>query len=192
MRGTGNVPAVVYGPSGTMPLTVNEKELKVLLQERGHSAVLVDIDIEGTTTLLSDIADIQRDPITDRFLHIDFHEVSQTEKMTTVVPLEFFGESIGVKNSGGVIDIARHEVNIRCLPRDLPANIRVDISKMDVGSMIHLGDLPVPQNVELVGDMATPVISCKSPGTEAEQVASTQAAEGQKVEETVAKPEAAK
>lgn len=160
LRKAGKVPAVVYGHCGTTPLTIVESEFRDLLKKKGHSASLVSISIDGDRTLLSDIADIQRDPVTDRLLHVDFHEVSQAEKMTTVVPLEFFGEPIGVKNSGGILDIARHEVIVRCLPANLPSSIRVDVSALDIGDIIHLADVAAPQDVELVGDHATPIVSC--------------------------------
>ncbi|MDR1891086.1 MAG: 50S ribosomal protein L25 [Puniceicoccales bacterium] len=162
LRASGKVPAVVYGHSGTTALVVDEKELKTLLKEKGHSASLVNIEIKGGTVHLSDIAAIQRDPVTDKFLHVDFHEVSQSEKMTTVVPLEFFGEAIGVKQNGGVLDIVRHEVTVKCLPSDLPSSIRVDVSGLDIGTIVHLSDLIVPGGVELVGDHASPIVSCNS------------------------------
>jgi large subunit ribosomal protein L25 len=173
LRKSGNVPAIVYGHSGTTPLTVSDRDLRDLLRKKGQSAALVDISIDGKETLLSDIADIQRDPVTDKFLHVDFHEVLQTEKMTTIVPLKFFGESIGVKIRGGILDIARHEVSVRCFPADLPALISVDISALEIGDIIHLGNLQSPQGVELLGDHSTPVVSCKAIAAEAE---STEAA----------------
>ncbi|MDR0742060.1 MAG: 50S ribosomal protein L25 [Puniceicoccales bacterium] len=162
LRASGKVPAVVYGHSGTTALTVDEKALKTLLKEKGHSASLIDIEIEGDAIHLSDIADIQQDPVTDKFLHIDFHEVSQSEKMTTVVPLEFSGEAVGIKQSGGILDIVRHEVTVRCLPADLPSSIRVDISTLEIGTIVHLSDLVVPSGVELIGDQASPVVSCNA------------------------------
>ncbi|MDR2628706.1 MAG: 50S ribosomal protein L25 [Puniceicoccales bacterium] len=168
LRESGKVPAVVYGHLGTTALTVDEKELKALLKEKGHSASLIDIEIEGDTIHLSDIADIQRDPVTDKFLHIDFHEVSQSEKMTTVVPLEFSGDAVGVKQNGGILDIVRHEVTVKCLPADLPSSIRVDVSNLDIGTIVHLSDLAVPSGVELVGDQTSPVISCNAVAAEEE------------------------
>jgi large subunit ribosomal protein L25 len=162
LRCSGMVPAVIYGHSGTTALTVIESELKALLKAKGHSASLVDIAIDGAEVMLSDIADMQRDPVTDKFLHVDFHEVSQTEKMTTAIPLEFCGECVGVKTGGGVLDIARHDVIVRCLPADLPSLIKIDVSAMDIGSIVHLSDLSVPSNVELIGDPQMPVVACKS------------------------------
>ena len=161
LRAQGMVPAVIYGHSGSTSLTINEKEFKSLLVAKGKSAALVSVDIDGGNTFLADIVDIQRDPITDKFIHVDFHEVVQTEKMTTVVPLDFIGESVGVKISGGILDIARHEVNVRCLPANLPAIIKVDISGLDIGNIVHLSDIVVPDGVEVIGDPTTPVVSCK-------------------------------
>ncbi|MDR3144183.1 MAG: 50S ribosomal protein L25 [Puniceicoccales bacterium] len=192
LRGSGMVPAVIYGHSGTTPLTVNEKDLKELLKAKGHSASLVDVDVSGEATLLSDIADIQRDPISDKFLHVDFHEVSQTEKMTTVVPLDFFGEAIGVKNSGGALDIARHEVTVRCLPADLPASIRVDVGPLDIGDIVHIGGLTIPHGVELVGDPATPVVSCNAIAAETEESAKVATEAEPKAADAAAKEQVAK
>jgi large subunit ribosomal protein L25 len=110
----------------------------------------VNVETEGETALLSDIADIRRDPVADKFLHVYFHEVSQIEKMATLVPLEFFGESIGVKNSGEIFDMVRHEASVRCLPADLLSSIRVDISGFDVGNVIHISDLGIPNGVEII------------------------------------------
>jgi large subunit ribosomal protein L25 len=191
LRAAGKVPAVVYGHSGTTALTVDEKELQLMLKQKGHSAALVDVSIDGEGALLSDIADIQRDPVTDRFLHIDFHEVLQTEKMTTTVPLEFFGESVGVKNNGGVLDIARHEITVRCLPADLPAVIRIDIGNLNIDDIIHLGNLQLPPGVELIGEHSTPVVSCKSVAVDSEK-GETKAAEGAKAEDEAAKATATK
>ncbi|MDR1413446.1 MAG: 50S ribosomal protein L25 [Puniceicoccales bacterium] len=177
LRKSGNVPAIVYGHSGSTSLTVRDKDLRDLLKKKGQSAALVDISIDGKETLLSDIADIQRDPVTDAFLHVDFHEVLQTEKMTTIVPLKFSGEPVGVKVKGGILDIARHEVSVRCFPADLPALIGVDIGALDIGDIIHLGNLQIPQGVELLGDHATPVVSCRTVAADSGST-ETAAAEG--------------
>ena len=162
LRASGRVPAVIYGHSGTRSLEIDEKEFSVLLAQKGHSAALVEVKVGKDKGLLSDISDIQKDPITGKVLHVDFHEVVQTEKMMTTIPLEFVGEPIGVKNSGGVLDIARREISIRCLPADLPSGIQVDVSGLDVGNILHLSDLKLPAGVEIVGDTGIPVVSCKN------------------------------
>jgi large subunit ribosomal protein L25 len=123
---------------------------------------LVNVEIKGNTVHLSDIAAIQRDLVTDKFLHADFHEVSQSEKMTIAVLLEFFGEAIGVKQNGGVLYIVRHEVTITSLPADLPSSIRVDVSDLGVGAVMDFSDLVVPGGIEWVGNYASPIVSCNS------------------------------
>lgn len=178
IREAGKIPAVIYGHSGVMALTVNEKDLKLCLKEKGNTAALVDIHIAGDVKL-ADIADIQKDPLSDKVIHIDFHELSRTEKMTTIVPLEFIGESTGVKNNGGILDIARHEITVKCLPADLPSCIQVDVSALDLNDIIHLGKLELPNGVEAVGDKEMPIVSCKAPEEDETAEEVTSETEGQ-------------
>jgi large subunit ribosomal protein L25 len=172
LRETGCVPAVIYGRSGTQSISFDEKAFRALLKEKKQSAALVSVEITGGGSLLSTIADIQRDPITDRFLHVDFHEVSRTEKMITAVPVEFIGESIGVKDFGGVLDIAKHEISVKCLPEDLPGSIQVDTSALRVGDIIHIKDLEKFSGVEFIDGEEVVVVSCKGVASEEEQAAS--------------------
>jgi large subunit ribosomal protein L25 len=171
LRESGRVPAVVYGKSGTQPLSFDEKEFRVLLREKGQSASLVSIEIAGGGEVLSTIADMQRDPITDRFLHVDFHEVSRTEKMVTEVPIEFVGESIGVKDFGGVLEIAKHELTVRCMPTDLPANVKVSIGDLKVGDIVHIRDLAKIGDVEFVDGDDIVIVSCKGVSEKAVETA---------------------
>lgn len=192
LRAEGVIPAVVYGKSGTQSLALKEKDFRSLLHEKGQSASLVSIEISGEEPILSTIADMQRDPITDRFLHVDFHEVSKTEKMTTTVPVEFVGESVGVRDFGGVLDISKHDLTIKCLPADLPGSIKVDISALQVGDIIHVSDLAAVPGVEFADAEGIVVVSCKS--VEVEDTARTAdegAATEQSAEGAAASAEAA-
>ncbi|MDR0715300.1 MAG: 50S ribosomal protein L25 [Puniceicoccales bacterium] len=171
LRESGRVPAVVYGKSGTQSLSFDEKEFRLLLREKGQGASLVNIKIVGGGSVLSTIADMKRDPISDRFLHVDFHEVSRAEKMTTAVPVEFVGKSIGVKDFGGVLDIARHEVNVKCLPADLPSSVKVNISALKVGDIVHIKDLEKIKSVDFVDGDEVAVVSCKNVAEEKEEFA---------------------
>ncbi len=170
LRTSGRIPAVVYGKSGTQSLSLNEKDFRLLLHEKGQSASLINIEIIGGESILSTIADMQRDPVTDRFLHVDFHEVSRTEKMTTTVPVEFVGSSIGVRDFGGVLDVSKHDLTVRCLPADLPGSIKIDVSGLQVGDIIHVKDLKSISGVEFVDSVDIVVVSCKSVNTDDEQV----------------------
>jgi large subunit ribosomal protein L25 len=161
-----------------MALAVREKDFEALLKAKGHSASLVNVRVDGSTALLSAIADIQRDPVTDKFLHVDFHEVSQTERMVTTVPLEFVGEPAGVRNGSGILDIARHEIGVRCLPADLPSSLSIDVGPLEVGAIVHFSDVVVPPGVELIGDPSTPVVACKAVAEESNQGAAAAVVQG--------------
>ncbi|MDR3273782.1 MAG: 50S ribosomal protein L25 [Puniceicoccales bacterium] len=170
LRASGRVPAVIYGKSGTQSLSFDEKKFRMLLREKGQAASLVNIQIADEGSVLSTIADMQRDPISDRFLHVDFHEVSRTEKMITVVPIEFIGEPIGVRDFGGVLDISKHELNVRCLPTNLPGSIRVNVSGLKIDDIIHIKDLEKIGGVEFVDGDEVVVVSCKNVAKESAEV----------------------
>ena len=101
--------------------------------------------------------------MTDRYLHVDLHEVKADEKMEINVPVHMSGESFGVKNEGGVLEVASHTIRIRCLPKDLPAFIDVDVTELHVGQTIHFGELKPVAGVVFLGDKSQPVVSCVQP-----------------------------
>ncbi len=104
-------------------------------------------------------------------LHVDFHEVSPTEKVTIMVPVESTGEAVGVKTGGGVLEHVLHKIKVRALPGDLPEQIVVDVTALEVGKSIHLGELKAPAGVEILGDKKVTVVSVAMPKTEAEEAA---------------------
>ena len=118
------------------------------------------------TRPLSFLQEMQRDPITDQYLHVDLHEVKPDEKFEIRVPVHVIGESFGVKNQSGVLEIATHALRIRCLPKDLPAVIEVDVTELKVGETIKVGELkPIP-GVEFLDHKGQPVVSCVEPVAE--------------------------
>src|SRR5690606_27740821 len=98
-------------------------------------------------------------------LHVDFHEVAPDEKVTITVPLETVGTPIGVK-SGGVLEHVLFRVRVRALPADLPLVIEVDVSSLELGKVLHLGEVPLPPGVEVLGDKNVPVLAVAQPKTE--------------------------
>jgi len=109
-------------------------------------------------------------------LHVDFHEVAENEKVIVLVPVETVGEAEGVKTEGGVLEHVLFKVRVRGLPKDLPEQITVDVSHLKIGQAIHLGELKVPANCELVGDKQIPIIAVAAPRTEEEEAAEAAAA----------------
>lgn len=175
LRKANRIPAVIYGKH-TSPesVVVEVPEFKRLLKAMAGRAVLVELNRDGQKSL-SFLEEIQRDPITDQYLHIDFQEVNAKEEIEVDVPLRVTGESFGVKNQNGVIDITTHSLRIRCLPKDLPAVVTVDISALQVGEMIKVSELTVLEGVEFLDNSGQPVVICTQPVEEVvEAVAETE------------------
>ncbi len=176
LRSTGRVPAIIYGRK-TEPqnLEVNSKEMANLIGRSHAENVLVDLSIEkdNRPKRLALVQEVQHHPLSRSILHVDFHEVAEDEKVTIKVPVETSGEAAGVKTGGGVLEHVLFRISVRALPKDLPEMITVDVSNLNIGQSIHLGDIPVPAGVEFLGDKTISVISCAAPKTEEEEAAAT-------------------
>ena len=154
LRGTGLIPAVVYGPH-TKPqsLSIDVDELDKALGHATGENVLVDLVVEDggdAKNRLALIQEVQHHPCEDTILHVDFRELSATEKFKTVVPVRATGEASGVKNGGGVLEFVMRELHVECLPKDLPDVIEVSVEKLEIGESIHVGDIVAPQGVMLL------------------------------------------
>lgn len=181
LRKANRVPAVLYGKH-TSPesLSVDNPEFIRLLKAVGGRAVLVELQrSDKADKALSFLQEVQRDPITDRYVHIDFQEVKADEKFEIRVAVRLTGESFGVKNQSGVLEIASQQLRVRTLPKDLPEAIVVDVTELKVGETIKVGELkPIP-GVEFLDAKGQPVVSCVEPVAEIVQEAAAGApAEG--------------
>ena len=175
LRATGRVPAIIYGRQ-TEPqnLEVGLKEIQDLIHHSVSETILVDLAVEGdarSPQRLALVQEIQHHPLSGTVLHVDFHEVAENEKVTVTVPVETSGEAAGVKTSGGVLEHVLFKIKVRALPRELPEVITVDVTPLEIGQSIHLGEIPLPPGVEVVGDKKIPVISVAAPITEAQEAA---------------------
>ncbi|HET7623952.1 MAG TPA: 50S ribosomal protein L25, partial [Verrucomicrobiae bacterium] len=115
------------------------------------------------------VQEIQHHPLNGKVLHVDFHEVSESEKVTIMVPIETVGEPVGVKIGGGVLEHVLFKIKIRALPKDLPEQISIDVSGLELNKTIHIGEIKAPEGVEILGDPHIPVASVATPRTEAEE-----------------------
>jgi len=150
-RRLGKIPAIVYG-GGTAPVQLNlahHRVVKALENEAVYSHILT-LKYEGKEEKAI-LKAIERHPSRPIIMHLDFQRVSETDKLHVHVPLHFVNQdtSVGVKK-GGVVNHALVEVEVVCLPKDLPEFIEVDLALLDVGGSVHLSDLKVPQGVEIV------------------------------------------
>ena len=107
-------------------------------------------------------------------VHVDLHEVSETEKLTVMVPVETTGEAAGVKNGGGVLGHVLFKLKVRALPKDLPEQIVIDVTHLEINRAIHIGEVKAPEGVEILGDKHLPVVTVAPPRAE-EEVAATDA-----------------
>jgi len=191
LRANGRVPATIYGRE-TKPqnLEVNSREFTDLLHHSVSENLLVDLTVEkdAKAKRLALVQEVQHHPIDGKIIHVDFHEVSENEKVTVQVPVETTGEAAGVKTGGGTLEHILFKLKVRCLPKDLPDQIVVDVTALEIGKSIHLGEIKAPEGVEIIGDKHISVISVSAPRAE-EEVAAPAAAAAGEVEMTKEKKE---
>lgn len=179
LREAGRVPAVIYGgQSKPQSLEVDIRAISDLIHHSASENLLVDltVDKDAKPKRLALVKDVQHYALTGALLHIDFQEISETDKVTVMVPVETTGEPVGVKTGGGVLEHVLHKVKVRCLPKHLPEVIMVDVTALDIGKAIHIGEIPLPEGVEILGDKHISVLSVKAPVTEAQEAAADAAA----------------
>lgn len=153
IRKQGMIPAVVYGHNiKTEELEVPYPDFEKVFKKAGEST-LITLEVEGEKPRNVIIQDVQKHYLNSNFLHVDFYEVSMTEKMKASVPLEFIGVSKAVKENGGVLLQVINEIEVECLPADLPHNVEVDISVLNTFSdAIHISDLKISDKVKVLAD----------------------------------------
>jgi large subunit ribosomal protein L25 len=173
LRSQGLVPGIIYGAKQeALPLTVDGKALSTVLSHGASENILVELEIvdgSNRTNALALIQEVQHHPLRTELLHIDFHAVSATEKVTTEVPVETLGESVGVKTFGGLLEHILRRLEVECLPKDLPGSIVVDVSNLNVGDSVHVRDLPLPTGVKTLTDPELTVVAVVEPRVEAEE-----------------------
>lgn len=182
LREAGRIPAVIYGRQ-TKPenLEVVARELHDLIHHSVSENILVDLAVDQAKRLAL-VQEVQHHPLSGHVLHVDFHEVSATEKVTVLVPVETTGEAAGVKTGGGVLEHVLFKLKVRALPKDLPEQILIDVTSLEVGKSIHIGEIKAAEGVEIIGNKNAPVISVALPKAEVEEAAPAEAGTAADVE----------
>jgi large subunit ribosomal protein L25 len=171
------VPAVVYSKGTNMTLKIEKKELKYLRQHHFSENVILNLEIadkKGSKTIPTLLKDYQLNPLTDEVLHLDFIKVSMTEKVEVEVPVEIKGEPKGVKE-GGSLERVLWNIRVGCLPKDIPENITIDVSELDIGDSIHVSDLSLPAGVDFISDAKEVVVTVAAPVKEEEIIEEAEA-----------------
>src|SRR5437667_1429620 len=150
-RREGRVPAVIYGGEGeTLAVAVDPKALqKVLRSEAGRNAILkLDIADHGATNAI--LKSWQVDPIKEHFLHADFYRIAMDVAIRVTVPIHVKGEARGVKVDGGILELIMREVEVECLPGDIPERIDIDVSELGLNGALRVSDLPATEKVKIL------------------------------------------
>jgi large subunit ribosomal protein L25 len=152
LRHEGKVPAILYGGHlEARALTLSHQKLALMLDNERFYSTILSLKV-GDQTQAAILKDVQRHPFKNAILHIDFQRVEENEKIRIAIPLHFKGAAVspGVKSQGGIVSHMRNEVEISCLPKDLPEFIEVDMSGLSLNESIHLSQLQVPPGVQLL------------------------------------------
>lgn len=170
VRAGGRIPANIYGKTAAAQnLEVDAVEFGDLVHAAHSEVILVDLSVSGDARAerLALVQDVQHHPLSGKVLHVDFHEVKPDEKVTIKVPVESAGEAVGVKTGGGTLEHVLLRVKVRALPKDLPEQIVIDVSALEVGAAIHIGEIKAPEGVEILGDKHITVLAVAAPVAEA-------------------------
>ena len=196
LRREGMLPGVVYGhKTDPIPLTLELKPLIALLEGGKGESKLINLSVEGNggpseKTVM--IKELQIDPLTRHYLHIDFFEVSMDEEVTLSIPITLTGDAAGVE-MGGVLQQVRRELEIKCLPSQIPDSISVDVSPLNIGDSIHLKDVSLPSGIKVLEDEDLTIVTVLAPTVEkepvAEEVEEAEAAEAAEAGAEEKKPE---
>jgi large subunit ribosomal protein L25 len=179
LRANGRIPAVIYGRQDKpQNLEVSAEEFESLLHHSPSENVLVDLAVkdDARPKRLALVQEIQHHPLEGDLIHVDFHEVLETEMVTVNVPVETVGDAVGVKAGGGVLEHVLFKLKVRALPKDLPEQILIDVSSLELGRAIHIGEVKTAPGVEILGDKNIPVVAVAMPRTEEEVAATTESA----------------
>jgi large subunit ribosomal protein L25 len=176
LRREGVLPAVIYGRGiEPFPIELNyHAAISILPGVSSSQLIVVSVDDRPHTSL---VRERQHDPVTGALLHVDFQEVSMTEKLRTTVSIELVGEAPVVKNFNGVIVTGQEELEIECLPKDLPERITIDLSVLEkIGDVIHVRDLFLSAQIEILTDLNEMVVLVTAPALEPEPEVAEQVA----------------
>jgi len=179
LRASGRVPAIIYGRHNPpQNLEINLQDIKNAVHGAASEIVLVDLSVTGDPKprRLALVLEIQHHVLTNQVLHVDLHEVAEDEKVTVLVPVEAVGEAIGVKTGGGTLEHVLFKLKVRALPKDLPEALVADVSHLEIGKAVHIGEMKAPPGVEILGDKNIPVLSVAAPVSEAQEAATLEAA----------------
>ena len=153
VRVEGKIPAVVYGAGQpAVAVTVDPRIItKILHSDSGHNTIF-DLDVTGSATVKAMVVDWQNEPIKGALLHIDLKRIAMDKAIRVSVPVQLIGIPVGVKTQGGILEHVLREVEIECLPADIPSHLDADVSLLEINQAVHVSDLPHSGSIKFLDD----------------------------------------
>ena len=180
LRVAGRIPGVLYGGSKEpVPVAVSPKDISAVLRSASGENTLFDLDLGGTRRKVI-LKEYQLEPLKGRLLHADFYEVALDKTLEVKVHVEVTGTPVGVKVQGGILDFVTRELEIECLPADIPEKIVVDVSELELGKHIRVSDLKLSDKLTMLTEPDIVIVHVVAP--RAEEVVATAAVEGAEAE----------
>ena len=177
VRVAGKIPAVLYGPGhDPVAVEVDPKQIsRILFSETGHNTIF-DVEVAGQSAAKAMIVDLQREPINDKLIHIDLKRIALDKALRVSVRVKLLGVPVGVKTSGGILDQVLREVEIECLPADIPSHIDVDVSHLELHGVLRISGLPHSDKIKYLNSEDATVAHVVTIREEAPTAAETEAA----------------
>jgi large subunit ribosomal protein L25 len=183
LRVSGHIPAVVYGarrdgqvPEG-VPVAVDPREVLRILHSESGANTLINLKLDGGESRVM-VRDYQLDPITHQLLHADFYQLAMDKAITVAIPIQIKGEPVGVKQQGGLLDFVTREIQVSCLPTDIPEHIDVDVTELGLHQSIRVKDIATNPKWKAVTDGETMLVHVVMPKAEESAATTAATAEG--------------
>jgi len=197
LRASGKIPAVFYGPGKSgkakdaVAVSVDPKAVMRILHSDSGANTLINLKLDGSETRVM-LREYQLDPVTHHLLHADFYELAMDKAITVSVPVQVKGEASGVKQQGGLLDFVTREIEVECLPTDIPEHIEIDVSELMLHQAIRVRDLPEHPKWKAVSEPDTMLVHVVMPKAEEEPAAETAEAAAGAAPAAPAEPEVIK
>ena len=170
LRSTGIIPAILYGPgSDTMPLMLNTHTFRIALQKNSGTPIFnLTIGNDQEISKFAMLKELQTDPLSRQILHADFYELSMDRKIKAKVPVVIIGKCIGIE-MGGMLQTIRREIEVFCLPSEIPEKIELDVTDLSIGDSIHINDIKLDGDLEIPNEANFTILTVLSPKLEEEE-----------------------
>lgn len=167
LRRNGQVPAILYGGATPHPIAVDPRAVLRIIAGHEGSTQLLTLKFDGeTASRMAIIRDMQFDPVSEQLLHVDLQEVTADRAITVRVAVRPVGEAVGVRETKGILNLVLHEVEVSCLPMNIPEHIDADVSQLAIGDVLTVGDLTPPEGVRITNDRGQAIAIVAAPMAE--------------------------